>query len=108
MLKLISEQEPVAPRRRNPAIPRDLETIVLKAIAREPNHRYPAAHDLAEDLRRFLDDRPIQARRVAAWERGWRWCRRNRGSAALAATALAFLVLAAVVGWWGYVSTNGP
>ena len=106
LLKLIGEQEPQAPRRRNPAIPRDLETIVLKAIAREPNHRYPAARELAEDLRRFLDDRPIQARRVAAWERGWRWCRRNRGSAAWAATALSFLVLSAVVGWWGYVSTD--
>ncbi|HEX4147402.1 MAG TPA: hypothetical protein VHY20_00380, partial [Pirellulales bacterium] len=105
LLKLISEHEPQAPRHRNPAIPRDLETIVLKAIAREPNHRYASARDLAEDLRCYLDDRPIQARRVAAWERGWRWCRRNRGSAALAATALAFLVLAAVVGWWGYVST---
>jgi serine/threonine protein kinase len=106
LLKQVSEQEPPRPRKVNPAIPRDLETIILKAIAREPAGRYPTAGALADDLGRFLDDRPIQARRATAGERLWRWCRRNRAVAALTATALAFFVLAAVVGWIGYANTQ--
>ncbi len=94
------------PRRRNPAIPRDLETIVLKAISREPAHRYPDGPALADDLHRFLDDRPILARRVAPLERAVRWCRRNRALAALEAVAMGSLLLAAVVGWLGYASTT--
>jgi serine/threonine protein kinase len=105
LLKLVSDREPAAPRRRNPAIPRDLETIVLKAISRDPNHRYPVARQLAADLRRFLEDKPIKARRVAAIERGWRWCRRNRTLAVLSAVALNSLLLAAIFGCWGYAST---
>jgi serine/threonine protein kinase len=106
LLKKVTEQEPTRPRRLNPAIPHDLETIVLKAISREPSHRYQSARELAEDLQRFREDRPIRARRVPAPERLWRWCRRNRTKAALAGTALGSLVLAAVVGWLSYVSTT--
>ena len=94
------------PRRLDPAIPRDLETIVLKAIAREPGHRYPTAGAMADDLRRFLEDRPIHARPVSPFERAWRWGRRNRLSATLIATASAALVLAAVVGWVGVIRTT--
>src|SRR5262249_18325505 len=68
---------PSPPRRVNPAVPRDLETIVLKAIARDPAHRYQTAAELADDLKRFVEDRPIQARRASLRERFWRWCRRN-------------------------------
>ncbi len=84
------------PRRLQGAIPRDLETIVLKAIAREPQRRYATAGELAEDLRRFLADRPIHARRISAPERLWRWCRRNPAWAALI-TSVVVLGLALVV-----------
>jgi serine/threonine protein kinase len=93
-------------RRLNPAVPRDLETVILKATAADPTQRYATARDLAEDLRRFLDDRPVLARRASALRRGWRWCRRNRITAGLAAVALASLVLAAVVGWVGYARSR--
>jgi serine/threonine protein kinase/tetratricopeptide (TPR) repeat protein len=106
LLKLVSEQEPVRPRKRNPAIPRDLETIVLKAIAREPSHRYSTAQALADDLGRFLEDRPIQARRTTSVEHFWRWCRRNPALAGSVAAALVSLMLAAIVGWWAYGSTT--
>ena len=70
--------------RLDPRIPRDLETIVLKAIAKEPARRYPTAEELAEDLRRFLEDRPIRARRASSAERLLRWCRRNAVAGLLA------------------------
>ena len=105
LLRTVSEGQPLQPRKLDPAIPRDLETIILKATAREPAHRYPTAAALADDLRCFLDDRPIAARRATAFERAWRWSRRNRLLAALAATAAASLLLATAVGWAGYAAT---
>jgi serine/threonine protein kinase len=89
-----------------PDIPRDLETIISKAIAREPKHRYATAAALAEDLRAWLEDRPIRARRVGPVERLWRWGRRNRAIAALAGVALVSLVCAATTGWIGYLRTT--
>src|SRR5207247_1085626 len=77
-----TQQEPAPPRRLDRRVPRDLETIVLKAIAKEPDRRYQAAEDLAEDLRRFLADRPIQAQRTSWAEHARRWVRRNPGWAA--------------------------
>src|SRR5262249_7058341 len=72
----------------------DLETIVLKAIAKDAAHRYETAQALAEDLRRFLTDRTIQARRASAVEQSWRWCRRNPFLAGVSAAALLLLVAA--------------
>ena len=60
-----------------PDVPRDLETIIVKAIARDPSHRYQTAGELAADLRRFVEDRPVRARRVTPPERFLRWCRRD-------------------------------
>ncbi len=80
----------------NPAIPRDLATIVGKATEREPGRRYPTAGELAADLQRFLADEPIQARRQTQMERCLRWARRNPGMAALAGVLSAVLVLATV------------
>src|SRR5262249_11884410 len=74
LIHQVPHQEPAPPRKSNPDIPRDLETIVLKAIDREPGRRYPTAAALAEDLKRFVQDRPIGARRGGAGERLCGWC----------------------------------
>jgi serine/threonine protein kinase/Flp pilus assembly protein TadD len=91
-----------APRldRLNPQLPRDLVTVVHKAMAKEPADRYQTAGALAEDLRRFLDDRSIVARRLSLPEQTWRLCRRNPSTAALVAALLALVVLAAGGGLW--------
>lgn len=85
-----------APRAIRPEIPRDLETITLKAIAPEPARRYQSAAEFEADLRRFLDDRPIRARRVTSPERLWRWSRRNPVIAFLSAATL--ILLTAIAG----------
>ncbi len=95
LIKQVMTSEPARLDRLNPAIPRDLATIVHKAIEREPGRRYQTADDLGEDLRRFLDDEPIQARRISTLERLTRWSRHNKGlAAALSAVALLLVVLA--------------
>lgn len=78
LLAQVAEGRPTRPRKINPKIPLDLETIVLKAIEPTPEKRYASAGELADDLQRFLDDRPIRARRVSFVGRVWRWCKRNR------------------------------
>lgn len=81
----------------NPYIPRDLETIVLKATAREPSARYATASALAEDLRRFCEDRPILARRSTLRERLWRWSRRNPALAFATGSTIGLLLLIAAI-----------
>lgn len=80
----------------NPEVPRDLETIIHKAIDREPAHRYQTAGDLARDLQCFLDDEPIKARRLSPWERLGRLARRNKGVAAALSVVTVLLVVIAV------------
>jgi WD40 repeat protein/serine/threonine protein kinase len=100
--------EPPRPRQVSPDVPRDLETVVLKVLERDPSRRYPSAGELAADLRRFLSGEPIRARRVNAWERGWRWCRRNPAAAALVAvTGVAVLLsVGSAVGLWYHGKTQ--
>lgn len=74
----IVDRDPPPPRRINGAVPKDLETIVLKALAKDPRNRYTTAQDMADDLRRFLDDQPIRAHRPRIAERLSRWSRRHR------------------------------
>jgi serine/threonine-protein kinase len=93
---------PPPPRKVNRDVPRDLETIVLKAIERDPATRYQSGGELAEDLRRLLDDRPIQARRCSPAERAWRWSRRNPALAGVTALAAALLIAVAAVSSIGY------
>jgi WD40 repeat protein len=97
LIERIAHEDPPRPRQRDAHIPRDLETIVLKAIAKEPAERYPSAGALAEDLRRFLADRPIRARRSPWAERAWRWCRRNPVVAGLTAAVACSLLLGTAV-----------
>ncbi len=96
LIKEVTTGEPAPPRSFDRSIPRDLETVVLKAMAREPERRYQTAAALAEDLRRFLADRPVRARRVSVPERFARWCRRNPAVASLTAVVAILLVAAGV------------
>src|SRR5262245_12659241 len=95
LIEQVKSEEPPRPRSLDPRIPRDLETIVLKAIDKDPARRYSSASALAEDLRRFLADEPVKARRVGLPERLWRWCRRNRAVAGLAGAVVVLLVVLA-------------
>jgi WD40 repeat protein/serine/threonine protein kinase len=97
LVKRVMHDEPPQPRKVNPGVPRDLETVVLKAIARDPAHRYQSPAAMADDLKRFVEDRPVRARRVSNAERLWRWGRRNP----LAAGLLAGIVLVFLAGFAG-------
>ena len=101
LLHQVLYEPPRSPRKINDRIPRDLETICLKCVEKEPGKRYQTAQDLADDLRRFLDGRPINARPVSALEHGWRWCRRNPVVAGLSAAVLVVL-LAGVIATGGF------
>jgi eukaryotic-like serine/threonine-protein kinase len=92
----VLHESPQPPRRLNDRIPRDLETVCLKAMGKEPGWRYPTAAELAADLRRYLRGEPVRARPIGPVRRLWLWCRRNRSLAA--ATALAAAALACLLG----------
>ena len=106
LMQVIVQGPPTPPGAIRPGIPRDLETIILKAISHDADQRYGAAGEMADDLRSFLEDRPIRARRASPVEQLSRWCRRNRALAGLAGTTLLLLVLVAVVASVGYFRTQ--
>jgi hypothetical protein len=93
LLRQIAFEEPRLPRRLNPAIPTDLETIIMKALGKSPEERYATAQELADDLRRFLEDRPILARRPTLLEKASKWSRRHRS---VVVSAVVLLVMAAL------------
>lgn len=96
-MRQVVENEPVSPGLLNPSTPRDLETICLKCLEKEPQRRYRTAQALAQDLDRFLRDEPIHARPATPAEKGWRWCRRKPALASAIALGL-ILVLVVTVG----------
>jgi WD40 repeat protein/serine/threonine protein kinase len=99
-LQRVRNEEPIPPRRLQPRVPRDLNTICLKCLRKEPRQRYVSAQHLADDLQRFLDHKPIQARPATTWERGRKWVRRHPGIAALSALlVLTFLLGFSLVAW---------
>ncbi len=104
-LAQVLTEEPPAPRSLNPAVPRDLETIALKCLAKEPQRRYASADALADDLRRFLDGKTIVARPAGSAEKAARWARRNPLAAALA--VLALLGVAGMAWQWRLAVANG-
>jgi WD40 repeat protein/serine/threonine protein kinase len=99
LVRQVMHEEPVRPRKLNPSVPRDLETVMLKAIARDPAHRYQTPAEMAADLKRFVEDRPVRARRASGAEKLWRWCRRNP----LPASLLAAILLVFLTGFVGVV-----
>jgi hypothetical protein len=108
LLRQVVEAEPVAPGLLNPSIPRDLETICLKCLEKEPERRYAPAQALADDLDRFLNHEPVLARPIGASGKAWRWCRRQPVRAALiAALVVVFVAGSAGVLWeWRQAQCN--
>ncbi len=100
LMERVLNEEPESLRKLAPGVPRDLETIVAKAASRDPSLRYATAGALADDLRRFVEDRPIQARRISPAERLARWCKRNKllaSALGIAATALMAVAVLSLV-----------
>src|SRR5262249_44892562 len=91
-LEQVRSQEAVRPRALQPKVPRDLETVCLKCLKKQPSKRYPSAQELADDLTRYLDGKPILARRVSWRERLVKWARRRPALAGLVAVSAAAVV----------------
>jgi eukaryotic-like serine/threonine-protein kinase len=98
VMRQVLDDEPRPPRQIDHAIPADLETIVLKALAKEPGRRYQKAEEFAADLRRWLNNEPILARPAGRVERTWRWCRRNPKMATLTGLVASLLIALALGG----------
>jgi serine/threonine protein kinase len=100
LLSKITFDEPIAARNFNPSIPRDLETIILKALTKDVGARYADAREMSEDLRRFLENRPIHARRPTVLDRAAKWSRRHQTAlAAMSIAVVATLAISSVLLW---------
>ena len=106
LLLQILNDEPPSPRKLNARVPRDLETICLKCLEKEPENRYSSCEDLGEDIGRWLREEPIAARRIGRAERLWRWRRRNPVIAGLCCGVLALAILSHHCRRW-IVPANG-
>jgi serine/threonine protein kinase/WD40 repeat protein len=100
LIDRVTNEDPLPPRKHDGLIPRDLETIVLKATDKDPRERFHSAAQLAEELRLFLADRPLQIRRSSRRERVWRWCRRNPLVAGMCCCITMLGLMLIVGGWW--------
>jgi serine/threonine-protein kinase len=107
-LEQVRTEPPLPPRAVQPRVPRDLETVCLKCLEKEPQRRYPSAADLADDLRRFSAGEPIRARPVGAAERLWRWAGRKPALAALSGALVLVLIgfLVLLGGGLGWVARD--
>ena len=101
-IKQVISDDPVPPRRLQPGTPRDLDTIALKCLEKDPRKRYPSAGALADDLERFLRGEPIVARPVRLGERALKWTRRRPAAAALVAVSAAATLGLLLLGFWLY------
>lgn len=106
LVERVTHQDPPRPCSLEPRVPRDLETVILKAIDRDPDRRYGTAAEMASDLRRFLDDEPVQARRLSVSERFTRWCRRNPAVASLVLLVVLVLVAGSAISTWFAVEAD--
>jgi tetratricopeptide (TPR) repeat protein len=105
-LHQLRTQEPVTPRRWRPSLSRDLETICLKCLEKEPDKRYGSAEALADDLRRYFQGEPIQGRPVAVWQRLWRSARRRPALVAQIGGVVALLCVLLTCGWYFHVAAQ--
>jgi serine/threonine protein kinase/tetratricopeptide (TPR) repeat protein len=106
-IRQVIEREPVPVRQLEPGVPRDLETICLKCLEKEPSRRYASGGELAGDLRRFLNDEPIQARPTPLWERAWKWGKRRPALVALLTVSAMAVVAMCLLVVWHNVSLRG-
>ena len=105
-LKLVKNTEPVAPRQLQPTVPKDLQTICLKCLHKDPKQRYQSADAFANDLRNYLDGKPIQARPVPKWEIALKWSLRNKAAALLIAVIFLGLLTSAIGGTYVAIREN--
>jgi serine/threonine protein kinase/tetratricopeptide (TPR) repeat protein len=106
-VRQVIEQDPVPPRQLEPRVPRDLETICLKCLEKDPTRRFASAAALAEDLRRFVDGHPIEARPTPPWERAWKWGKRRPAIVSLLGVSTLAVVGMVLFIVWHNVSLRG-
>ncbi len=105
-LRQVLSEDPIAPRQVNSAVDRDLDTICLKCLEKNPDDRYSTAGELADELERFLDGRPIKARPAGIGKKALKWCRRNRSLAAATGVAITAVLVALIVSTFGWILTS--